>query len=297
MTPADRQPELPSNRGRWGPEDELGTLNLITDDVRARAVAEARTGRRVSLAHPREHAPLAAGPFAMATTVDPMTAAVQTAMFTGPADSPVRALAEMLQFVTHSGTHLDALSHIVVDGEVYPGRPVQECMSIAGVTRGSTAVFGQGIVTRGVLLDFAADGPRAPDAHIDGADLDAAAEQAGVEVLPGDALIVRGDWDLSRREKQVPGISLDAVRWMHRHDIALYVGDIGDARPPIDPRIGGALHRVALPYLGLPLLDAAELTPLAKTCRAEGRQSFLFIAAPMRLTAASGVPVNPLAIF
>jgi hypothetical protein len=67
---------------------------------------------------------------------------------------------------------------------------------------------------------------------------------------------------------------------MHRHDVAVYAGDIGDARPPIDRRVGGPLHRVALPRLGMPLIDVADLTGLAAACAEEGRATFLFVAAP-----------------
>jgi hypothetical protein len=84
---------------------------------------------------------------------------------------------------------------------------------------------------------------------------------------------------------------------MHRHDVAVYAGDIGDARPPLDPGVPGPLHRVALARLGMPLIDVADPAELAAACAQEGRATFLFVAAPPRLGAASGAPVNPLAIF
>jgi len=128
-------------------------------------------------------------------------------------------------------------------------------------------VFGDGIVTRGVLLDLAAEAPLASDAVVDGDDLQAAAERHRVQLEPGDALVVRGGWDMAAHQHEhMPGISLDAVRWMHRHDVALYAGDIGDARPPIDPAVGGALHRVALRRLGMPLIDVADPDELATVC-------------------------------
>ena len=58
---------LPGNWGRWGEDDERGTLNLVTDEVRARAAREVRTGRSVSLALPIHPAPLLSGPFARDT--------------------------------------------------------------------------------------------------------------------------------------------------------------------------------------------------------------------------------------
>ncbi len=68
----------------------------------------------------------------------------------------------------------------------------------------------------------------------------------------GDAIVVRGGWDYAAsRHLRVPGMTLDAVGWMHDHDVAVHAGDVGDAHPPIDPAVGGALHRVALPRLGM----------------------------------------------
>lgn len=192
-------------------------------------------------------------------------------------------------------THFDALAHQVIDGKVYPGLALEEAGGQAGLRHGSTAVFAHGVVTRGVLLDLASDGPL-PEGHgVTGAELEAACARAGVEMRGGDALVVRGGWDLTASRR--PGMSLDAVAWMHRHDVAVYAGDIGDARPPIDPRVGGPLHRVALPLLGMPLIDSAAPAELAAACAEEGRATFLFAAAPPPLGAASGVPVNPLAIF
>jgi kynurenine formamidase len=287
--------DLPTNWGRWGARDERGTLNLITDEVRARAVAEARTGRTVSLARSLPTAPLVTGP--MAPLGADSTAVLQAALFTGAAP---RATAELVVMMTHHPemTHFDALAHQILDGKVYPGLPLEEAGDPAGLRHGSTAVFADGVVTRGVLIDLAADGPL-PEGHgVTGADLDAACARAGVEVRSGDALVVRGGWDYATsRDRHLPGMTLDAVAWMHRHDVAVYAGDIGDAQPPIDPRLPGPLHRVGLARLGMPLIDVADPAGLAAACADEGRATFLFTAAPPALRRASGVPVNPLAIF
>jgi kynurenine formamidase len=291
------QPEdLPTNWGRWGDDDERGTLNLITDEVRTRAVAEARNGRTVSLSRAIPDSPLVAGP--MAPTGVESNAAMQASLYTG---TPAPALAELVVLMTHHPemTHFDALSHIIVDGQtVYPGRRLTEVAGPAGVRHGSTAIFQHGVVTRGVLLDLA-PGDSLPDGHgITAADLDAAVGRESLEMHSGDALIVRGGWDYAaNRHRRLPGMTLDAVAWMHRHDVALYAGDIGDAQPPIDPTFPGPLHRVGLARLGMPLIDVADPSELATVCVEEGRYSFLFVAAPPRLQAASGVPVNPVAIF
>jgi len=292
--PVSRATSVPTNRGRWGSDDERGTLNLITEEVRARAVREARTGRTVSLAHAIRATPLVAGP----ANPPPGSRAVQQAMmFTG---SPSIAMAELLMVTTHHPelTHIDALTHTVVDGEVYPGTPLSSRANAAGVSQGSTSIFGEGIVTRGVLLDLAPHGPLRVDHGVTAAELDAAAARAKVEILSGDALVVHGGWDLSKDVGgDCPGMTVDAVAWMHRHDISVYLGDIRDARPSQDPGIPSPLHRVGIAQLGMPLVDSADPTELVEVCRQEGRYTFLLVIAPQRLDGATGLPINPIAIF
>lgn len=282
-----------SNWGRWGDDDQHGTLNLITDEVRARAVAEARTGRTVSLARLIEPASMLGGPFAPPAPPSPP---VQQAMLhTG---TPPMAMAEVLVVTPHNPglTHLDALVHIPVDGHVYPGRPLAEVVTGTGVHHGSTTAFAHGVLTRGVLLDLA-PGDRLPAGHpVTGADLDTAEQRGDVRLEPGDALVVRGGWSFTR-EEPMPGMTLDAVAWMRRRDVSVYAGDIGDAHPPVDPQVPMPLHLVGLARLGMPLIDGAEVEELAAVCAELGRYTFLLSIAPPRLHGGTGVPVNPQAIF
>ncbi|SDG93119.1 Kynurenine formamidase [Lentzea fradiae] len=286
--------DLPGNWGRWGDDDELGTLNLITDEVRARAAREVRTGRSVSLAVPIEPAPVYSGPFGpQSAEISPVQ---QVVAYTG---SPAFATADVITVTNHhtKSTHLDALAHIVHDGKVYPGRPLGEAVSMGGVRHGSTTAFAAGIVTRGVLLDFAADGPVPVDRSITAQDLEAAEERHGVRVESGDALVVRFGWVETRyRGNPSPGVDIDAVRWMHDRGVSLYAGDLGDAHPP---QFGSpsALHGVALPLMGMPLIDAVDADELASVCAELGRYSFMFVAAPPRIHGLTGVPVNPVALF
>jgi hypothetical protein len=138
--------DLPSNWGRWGEGDELGTLNLITGEVQARAATEVRAGRAVSLALPIQPTPFISGPFA------PVTAdggPVHQAMaYTG---SPARVAADVIVVTNHHprSTHLDALSHQAPDGWVYPGRPLSESVTPAGVRHASTTAFAAGVLPEG----------------------------------------------------------------------------------------------------------------------------------------------------
>jgi kynurenine formamidase len=285
--------ELPSNWGRWGDDDELGTLNLITDEVRARAAREVRTGRSVSLAVPIQPAPVMSGPFPPRTAEESPVA--QLMLYTGV---PVHA--DVMTVTNHHtlSTHLDALSHMVHDGQVYPGRPVHESVGMGGVSHGSTTAFAAGIVTRGVLFDFGADGPVPADRAITAADLDAEEERTGACVESGDALVARFGWVATRyRGNPMPGMSIDAVRWIHERGVSLYAGDLSDTFPPERPGSPSAMHGVGLPRMGMPLIDAVDADELAAVCAELGRYSFLLVAAPPRIHGMTGVPVNPVAIF
>lgn len=294
MTETDHD-QLPDNWGRWGEDDQLGTLNLVTDEVRARAAAEVRHGRHVSLARPVDPASMTSSPFAPPAPSSPPVQRVP--LFTG---IPPMGMAEVFTVVPHDPglTHLDAVAHMPVDGLVYPGRPVADAVTPAGVDHGSTTAFADGVLTRGVLLDLAPDG-RLPAGHpITGADLDAAEERAGVRVEPGDALVVRTGWTASwDGDEPSPGVTLDAVAWMHRRDVSVYAGDIGDAVPPLDPQLPMPLHMVGLTRLGMPLVDGAAVDELAAVCAELGRNAFLLALAPPRVRAATGIPVNPMAVF
>jgi hypothetical protein len=287
--------ELPTNWGRWGEDDQLGTLHLIDAAASARAAAEVRDGRHVSLARPIDPVPLTTGLAPVGSPATMPAGVLQTMNFNGTA--PL-AMTDTLLINTHNAalTHLDAVAHMPVDGRVYPGVETRDAVTPTGVTHGAADQFGAGIVTRGVLLDLAPDGGSLPaDRRVGGTDLDSALERTGVSVRSGDAVVVRGGWDTNRPLGQpVPGLDTTAVRWLDEHGVSVYIGDIGDRRPPEFPL---PLHQVALARLGLPLVDAANLDKLAEFCRSQGRFSFMLVLAPPRINRTTGLVVNPIAIF
>ncbi|MEV0622356.1 cyclase family protein [Nonomuraea sp. NPDC050404] len=287
--------DLPTNWGRWGGDDQLGTLHLIDAAARERAAAEVRDAHHVSLARRVKPVPLTTG---LGPVGDPavMPAGVlQIVNFNG-----VKALAmtDTLLVNTHNAalTHLDAVAHMPIGEHVYPGVPVHAAVTPTGVTHGSADPFGAGVVTRGVLLDLAPGGGSLPaDRHIGATDLDSALDRAGTMLSSGDAVAVRGGWDTNRPLSQpVPGLDLSAVRWLNEHGVSVYLGDISDARPAQYPL---PMHQVALARLGLPLVDAADLDELAEACVTLGRSSFMLVLAPPRITGTTGLVVNPIAIF
>jgi Putative cyclase len=246
----------------------------------------------VSLALPIRPAPVISGPSAPATTeASPIQ---QVMAYTGPAP---QAAAEVMVVTNHHprSTHLDALSHQAIDGLVYRGRLFADGVTAAGARHASTTIFATGVVTRGILLDLAADGPLPAGHPGTGQDLDAAEEREGVTLESGDALVVRGGWRMADDPPR-PGITTDAVRWMDRRGVSLYAGDIGSVLPPLNPGEPSPLHKVALVMLGMPLIDAGNVDDLAAVCAELSPYSFLLTIAPPRIHGLTGVPVNPLAI-
>ncbi|MGW3239035.1 MULTISPECIES: cyclase family protein [Streptomyces] len=261
--------------------------------MRASAAAEVRTGRWASLAQPIAPNPMISSPFAP-TTVD--VSPVQHMM----AHTGVAVAADWMLVTNHhaKSTHLDALAHWSRDGDVYPGRPRGEVVTPAGVTHASSASFAAGIVTRGVLLDLAHQGPLPPAYAVTSRDFEEAEERQGAEVRSGDALVLRLGWPSTPVPgTPTPGISLDAVRWMHRRGVSVCAADRGDAHPPLEPGEPSPLHGVALGRMAMPLIDAAELDDLAALCVELRRYSFLLTVAPPRIHGLTGVPVNPIATF
>ena len=152
--------------------------------------------------------------------------------------------------------------------------------------------LGPAIFTRGVLLDFVAANPLEKGHPISGEDLDHLARRQEVTLEPGDALVVRAG------PTSGAGIAASAVRWMHHHQVSVYLGDVSDLVPP--PHHGPLalpLHQIGLARMGLPIVDGAHLDPLAVACANHDRHTFALAMGPLPVHGATGSPVTPLALF
>ena len=286
-----------SNWGRWGRDDQMGALNLITPAKRKQAAALVKEGVTVSLAgdvnteksvdnpQPYEHVMTQAGP-------------------TGAGDRL------SVSFHGYAHTHLDAFAHRFFDGKMWNGVSYEEVTKDEGAKKNSIYNVHNGIVTRGILMDI----PRLkgvaflePGTRIYVEDLEAWEKSAGIKVSAGDALFIRtgrwarrarvGPWNAGR---ETAGLDASVIPWLKRRDVALLGSETAqDATPPQDGAEVGplALHDFALIVLGIHLFDDTNLETVAEAAALRKRWEFLLMAAPLPVTNGTGSPINPIAVF
>ena len=281
-----------NNWGRWGDADQRGTVNLITPAKREAALKLVRTGRTVSLAR----------------DIGPQPVLMYHTTFPSKRERADVVL-DRFDLVYHGFTitHIDALCHVGWDGQLYNGRPFMDSITAAGATWCPIDPLFDGITSRGVLLDVAAgrkEGYVEIGQPVTPRELDAAAARAGVRVEPGDVVVVRSGDEVFRRTHPEwvprvsphPGLQIACLQWFREKDIAAISWDMMDERPIGYAGFGMGVH-LAIPFLGLALVDNTNPERLAQACREEGRYEFLFTATPIRLVGSTGAPAHPLAIF
>jgi len=292
MTQMDEpQVEALTNWGRWGPEDEQGSLNLITPDLIKVAAGLIKIGKSYSLSAPLE----TDGP-----QLPPRPKILKVMLHhvepTGRGGS-----GDALMMHSHSGTHIDALCHFWYGDQLYNGYNAQKNITSMGASRNAIdkAPF---LIGRVVLLDIAAwKGVEYLQAGepISAADLDACAAAQGIALRPGDLLLLRTGWmrlfyeDRALFDSGEPGIDVSTLPWLKAHDIVAvgvdnHAVEVLAQIPPKDLPV----HRVAIRDLGIYLLENLDLEALA----ADGAYESFLVVAPLRLTGAAGSPVNPIAI-
>ncbi len=288
-----------SNWGRWGDDDELGALNLITPAKRAAAASLVREGLTVSCA------------LALAKTPAPDNPRPVMHQMAYGGDVPDGSgSADYFAIYPHglANTHLDALCHVFVDGKMYNGFDKSEVRS-DGAQRGSIMAAKDGIMSRGILLDIPAlRGVEwlEPTDRIARSELEAAEKRQGVRVEEGDILLVRTGRDLRGERlgrwdpyaEGLAGISTDCVPYLHERGVAVLGGDgISDAWPSITEGWRSPIHQMTLVLMGVHLIDNMQLSRLAEACAERQRWEFLLTVAPLRLELGTASPVNPIALF
>jgi len=299
--------ESVKNWGRWGPDDQLGTLNLITPERVRAAAGLVRSGRRVSLEIPIN---TVAGPDNPNQAIHLITQGHDIDIGSGGLRFGLDFLAMACHGDCHS--HVDALCHISYNGLTYNGKPAQDVLTSTGATSlGIDRIGEHGVVGRGVLLDL----PRfrgvewlEPGEAVTRAELEACEQAQGVHLGEGDIFVYRtghharrlklGPWDNGPDGEGKAGLHVDTIPWMHERGIAAFLPDgDGEAIPSCVDGMTYPIHPLQIVAMGMLTADSLALEDLSAACAEEGRYEFMVVGLPLRLPGGTGSPWNPIAIF
>jgi len=280
-----------SNWDRWGSDDQLGALNLITPAKRVEAAKLVKTGVSVSLAHNYSVNP----DLGLPPPFDQEISMLNT---------PGEFVMERVSFSYHGGihSHLDALCHVLWQGEMYNGFSKND-VNEDGCQKLGIANVKQGILTRGILMDI----PRLkgvdylpPGTAVYIEDLEAWEEQTGVRVSPGDVIFVRtGRWATpGSAGPGSAGLHASVAPWLRERDVAIVGGDYAnDAMPSGVQGVFLPIHQLAIVAMGVRLFDNLDLEALAEEAVRQGRWEFMLSASPIPVEGGVGSPMNPIATF
>lgn len=281
-----------SNWGRWGKDDQLGTANFYTPEKRKQALALARTGTSVSLAHDvaDEKGSDANNPFALKMIIS--------------FDPPL--VRDRLDLDYHGGffTHLDAVCHVVYEDRIFNGYDFKQSITQDGCSRLAITGLKDGIVTRAVLIDV----PRLrgvpylePGTRVYRQDIEEWEQKAGVRVGPGDALLIRtGRWAYRAKVGVARGAGMDAsfLPLLKDRDVALFGSDTAHEMNENIPGLNvTVIHKFAVVARGMNLLDNLDLKAAAETAARLKRWEFMITVNPLRVPKGTGSPINPIAVF
>ena len=293
------------NWGRWGDDDQRGTLNLITPDVVRSAAACVRRGVAIPLALPLSEDGPQMGLIPGGENPTRTMIAVNDPMFDGDPDE-VATSDDAVAMGLQAATHWDSLAHVSHSGVLWNGRDA-DTVDAAGASWGGIDAVGP-LVTRGVLLDVAAARgvDRLDGGHgITAADLDRSVEHAGCEVRPGDAVLVRTGQvqHLHASDRMAyafpsPGLTMACAAWFHDRDVACVATDTLSLE--VFPwEIEGLVlpvHLLHLVEMGMLQGQNWDLEALATDCANDGVHEFLLSATPEPFVRGLGAPVAPVAV-
>lgn len=297
-----------SNWGRWGPDDELGTPNLITPEKTRRALATVQEGVGVSLA--RE----IMWDGALDVPSPPVHHMLESGEGWATGDKvssrPNAAAIDYIGMVFHGVaiTHVDSLAHFFWNGKTYNGKPAHLVSTSLGATVCAVTAAKQGFISRGVLVDVPM--VRGVDwvergEGVSPDDILAAEERCGFKVEEGDILLIRTG-QLHRRNVEGPvertagstACQAACLPLFHERGIAVMGSDTGnDVSPAQYEKVPQPIHQVGITAMGLWILDNANLEDLAEACRQRNRWQFMVTIGPLPLHNTTGSPVNPIAVF
>jgi kynurenine formamidase len=300
--------ESVKNWGRWGPDDELGTLNYIGPEMVRRAAALVRSGRHVTMENPLDKV---AGPDNASQAIHHLVQGHDVDLGSSGLTSATDYLGIAFHGSVHS--HVDALCHMAYRGLMYNGRPAREGVTSRGAAVLDVTAYRHGLVGRGILIDA----PRhrglewlEPGQGVGRVEIEAIERAEGLRVGEGDIVVFRTGL-YRRRSKLGPwshgyppagqgkaGLHPDVVAWMHERRIAAFLSDgDGETIPACVEGILYPIQALEIVAMGMFTADSLQLEDLAAACSEEGRFEFLVAGAPLALPGGTGSPWNPIAIF
>ncbi|MFF1876623.1 cyclase family protein [Leifsonia sp. NPDC058230] len=305
-----------SNWGKWGADDELGTLNHVTPEIRQRAASLVRKGKPFSLAVPFDENGPQRGTFNRFNPIHLMTrdgadaiAGTSVRDFYGNKDRYFRGTDDLVILPLQASTQWDSLAHVVFEDKIYNGYSADQ-VSSKGAFRNDITHAAVEPAGRGILLDI----PRLkgvdwlePGTPITGDDLDAALEREGITVQKGDFVLVRtgaisqvrsrGSWG-DYAGGDAAGLGLGAIDWVARHEVAAIATDTWgmEVLPNETPDVFQPLHLVFIVQMGLLVGEIWDLDALADDCADDGVYEFFFVGPALPFTNAVASPLNPIAI-
>lgn len=293
----------------WGPDDELGALNRMTEASRAAVLARIAGGKVYDLGveyfvgMPSWHV-LGDPRYQYWLTHTPRGTAVDDPAHVGEEQNRIVSYTgDAVSFYTHMGTHIDALNHFGLNGRIYNGFSADEHLGDRGWRKTGAETIPP-IIARGVLIDVAAAKgvDTLPDSYgITVDDLQDALRRQGTSLEPGDVVLLRGGRMRAWPEDEAyvhdqPGLSLSAARWLAEDKQALAIGgdNLSLEHFPVEEgsRTWVPVHTYLLAQAGVPIIEVVQLEELAR----DRVYEFAFVAASLKLRGASAAPFRPLAL-
>lgn len=300
----DSRTEL-SNWGRWGANDERGTLNLLTADGLVTAATLIREGKAFELSIPIGND----GPNYGGLRSNPVHTMTQLPGEVWPPEL-LETSDDLITMSLQATTQWDSLAHVGYGGYLYNGVPSSSVTARFGAAKNGIDKLLPGPLGRGVLLDAArfrsVDWLRVDDPAITSDELDRIADAQGVDLRSGDIVLVRTGWRRKAIEEgwshewieTNPGLDVGCAHWLDAHGVVAICSDNHSIEqvPMADPATCFPLHGIVIRDLGMMMGEMFDLEELAADCAADGRWEFFFCAPPLRVANGVGSPVSPVAI-
>ena len=274
-----------SNWGRWGDDDQLGAVNLVTPSKRVAAAQLVETGRVVSMAREMTIERLENPDEASANRLPVLVGSTRNVF---DIDAESGYFWERYEIEYHGGavSHLDALCHVAWEGKVYNGFDFEQVASAEdGCSEMGIINLREGLVTRGILLDM-------PGKAVRRQDIEAWEADTGITISSGDALFLRTGRDIGQSGGYHPSL----IPFFKERDIALLGSDVAQEGGEVEG-VAVPIHFFALVSLGVHLFDNLGLEELAEATNEENRWEFMFMASPHVVPNGAGSAINPLAVF